>query len=184
MRPIKFAILLPVAQLVIAGILLQWAKHAPFSHSGIDTPYVPTARMICYGLSAPADRLRMLDSLLTSRLTPSWTLMGFYFDEWLFLIGVIAVWYFVGRKIDSYRLSNVETPQETSRSALFFNGLVFLFGLYLLLVTIINFGSPLRSPRGGNLVGSIVETVLFFAWSLFLILTPGRRLRKFVRSSS
>jgi len=98
----KLAVVLPAVQFVFAAILLQWSYRTPIPR-GTEL-YVPTSRLICRGLNAPALLFSEVDYyFVQSEAAPTWTarpILGFYADDLFFLLGVIVVWYFAGRALD------------------------------------------------------------------------------------
>lgn len=124
---------LPLAaiQLVVAAILLQLGYRAPLLHGS--ELYVPTERLICLGLNAPARLFKFLDPIYWGEKF-DWlprSMFGFYVDDLFFLAGVIIVWYLVGRALDRTRALRTTGG---SRIALVIDilllalGVIFLFG--------------------------------------------------------
>jgi len=94
MRKLKFAIVLPLIQVLVAVVLLLQADrtHGP---GGVDYHYFPPAWLICKGLNAPA-MLLLVPFGGTWYFVPQIPIVG----RALFLISVAIVWYFVGRLLD------------------------------------------------------------------------------------
>ena len=177
----KLAYVLPPVQVVLAGTFIQWGLH---SHPppGLDTFWAATPTLICYGINVPAYRLSwMLDSLLyRDRFRPE--LPGFYFSDWLFLIGVAILWYLIGTKIDT------RTKEKSRTGKIFWNLLAALYGFNLLIVICLHnviFTDPRTGTGGdGNFLGDLIFQGLWFIWSLALIIVPGRELAGLRRKPS
>jgi len=95
---------LPITQSLVAASLLQWGYSVPAPRGS--ELYVPTARLICRGLNAPALIFRMFDPI---RYGPEFdwiprSTLGFDSDDLFFLVGVIVVWYIAGRSLDGVAL--------------------------------------------------------------------------------
>jgi hypothetical protein len=170
MRKIKLAIVLPVFQLLLAAGLLEaaYVGRPAFPPHG-DELYVPTLRLICLGINAPAWVLTILLSGLPLRNVE---LFGLYTSDFEFLAFVAVVWFFVGKALDARATPRRPKPPRTpgrivSRASLVVLGLV-LFVMAL---------SSLRSPaRYNNVSGNILEGILSLSWSLLLIVFSGRQL--------
>jgi len=171
----RLALLLPVLQFVLAAILLQWGYRAPVPRGS--ELYVPTVRLICRGLNAPALLFRLLDPI-------SWgsefdwiprSVLGFDTDDVFFLLGVIIVWYFAGRSLDQRWTSGmagrsgIATVLATCVLLLALGGLLSLAGLHDL------------GPNRPNNPGPPIGAVLTLMWSVTLIFLSGRRLVQAIR---
>jgi hypothetical protein len=133
-----------------------------------------TGTSIAYGITAPAERLSILDRLWSRWGHEPWSLLGFYSNDVLFFLGVILVWYLVGKRIDSLR-----APRNTQTKR-WSNLLFLLFGAYLMSFDLLNFGNPVRLPVSND-IGGPVEVVLYFVWAIALIAIPGRELTRALR---
>ncbi len=97
MRKLKLALVLPVIQFIVASVLLYLAGPPGFSELR------PRARLICWGPTAPAMLFRMPAMWEpTARFLPE-TVLGVATIQVCFLVGVIVVWYLVGRALDRRR---------------------------------------------------------------------------------
>lgn len=171
MRTIKLSVLLPSGQFLLSLGLLLLGRHYPDRQRGMDTPFAPTATMLCHGLTAPAEIFRHIASYLfpTKVNSEPFAVFGLGLDDSAFLLGVVLVWYLVGRRLETGK-SPVGASDRTSRSVSFFsNTLLVLWGVYVLVVCVSTFGSPRSSPSGGNFVGNAIEGILFLLWSLLMI---------------
>src|ERR1035438_5642080 len=171
MPKLRFAAVLPISQFVIAVILLQCGDPR--------RSYVHTARLVCWGLTAPAMLFRALGLLLAScGPTFPWLtqpILGFYTDDLFFLAGVVVVWYLVGRALDQRRTS--QTVRERGRAmALIACSLLLTSGGLLLLLGL----DYLRNPRFNN-PNSLVVAVPVLVWSASLIFLSGRGLVRAIR---
>ncbi len=178
MRKLKLALVLPIAQVVIAAILLQWGYRAPTPRGS--EFYEPTASLICRGLNAPALLFRVLTYYLTrSDTTLSWvsrSILGFHAGDLVFLAGVIVVWYFVGWALDHRR-----TVRTLGRGAIVggliahslvlgLGGILFSSGLY-----------RLKHPTDNPLHPVPVEALLTLIWAISLLFISGRGLVRAIR---
>jgi hypothetical protein len=102
MRTVRLALVLPTTQLVVATVLLRSGDEPP---AYFDTPFVPTPRLICWGLNAPAMLIRSLHIFVHQWEWGTRQVLGFYMDDLFFLVGVIVVWYGAGRALDRRRIS-------------------------------------------------------------------------------
>lgn len=167
MYKFRFAWLLPIFQLVIAIGLLEDAYHAKVPKGS--ELYVPTTRLICQGLNAPALLFRLLNP---GGWGPDWdglprSILGFDTHDLFFLAGVIVVWCVIGRAIDRRRTAN-RAQQKNLVRALLQHSLLFVPGLILLHAGF----QDLRYPRYNN-PAHLVGAALTLAWSASLIVVAG-----------
>ena len=166
MSTVKYRVVLPVMQFLLAVALLIAGRH---SNPGkiVDFPYPPTSLMVCGAISAPAALLEVLvRSLLPlDRLNHSpTTLFGFQLEDIVFLIGVVVLWYMVGRFIDTRETLKTEPSGKAGllpgASALVAAAAALL---WLGIWPILDRGSIL------NLTGTILSSILKILWSGFLL---------------
>lgn len=180
---IKLSRVLPPISGVLAVILLQWGRHST-SPVVLDTVWVPTPTLLCYGLNAPAFRISgMVEKLLSSLPNDLFSKVPHSGDA-LFVIIVAILWYLVGRRIDYFRSSRTAAESVHGRK-IAWKLLVLLYGLNLLIVICLHnvlFTSP-RNGTGGdnNFLGDLIFQGLWFIWSLILIIVPGRDLFRAIR---
>jgi hypothetical protein len=90
---------------------------------------------------------------------------------------VAILWYFVGRKIDSYRFAQDREHPRMSVGRIVANILAALYGMNLVVVIFLHnviFTNPKYHNGGGsNFVGDVVYQSLWLLWSLVLIFIPG-----------
>jgi hypothetical protein len=173
-RSIKLAWLLPLAQLVLAIFLLSWARHYPHPPVKIDSPWTSTAERLVEGINLPATRIveMALDvSPWTNTGVPG--IGGFYFVDWMFICGVVGLWYLVGKKLDNYQSLKLDTKRGPLARTAVWDVLLALYGLYLLIPLLLHnvvFTNPKNGTGGdANFVGSFLFQSLWFTWSLLLI---------------
>jgi hypothetical protein len=175
MHKLRLALVLPVIQFAIAAILLQWAYRAPIPRGS--EAYVPTVRLVCRGLNAPALLFRMLDPF---RLGPPFdsgprSMLGFDRDDLFFLVGVIVAWYLVGRALDHRRSSSIAARKRIA-NALIAYPLLLALGVLLLFLGMHDVQNPgyenLDPPFGAWLT---------LMWSASLIFLSGRGLVRAIR---
>ena len=172
MPKLTFRVILPLMQLAIAVGLLRASEVAP-----VPQFYVPTARLICWGLNAPAVLLSRAFDPHTWGLTWDW-LPNFVFGvdrgDLLFLMGVGAVWYLIGCKADRGRhledLTRVTVRGVLANFAVLAIGsLLGIWGWHLL-------GYPLA-----NNPNEAIMAALTFAWSAGLVVVGARGLIHAIR---
>jgi hypothetical protein len=165
MRKLRLAFLLPTIQVLFAASLLQWAQRRPVPRGG--ELYVPTARLICFGLNAPALIFRFLNPIRwgsSFAWVPRATL-GFDTDDIFFLVGVIVVWYLTGRALDQRQQPwrTAEGNRTSVRKILLYSILLAAGGALLVL------GLQELGAHRANNPASSVEGILTLTWSIALI---------------
>src|SRR6266550_24120 len=174
MRRIKLAWLLPLAQLVLAIILLSWARHCPHPPVRIDSPWAPTAERLVEGINLPAARIvEMALDVFPWTSTDGPGIGRFHFVDWMFICGVVGLWYLVGRKLDNYQIPKPNTKRGQPVRTALWDVLLALYGLYLLIPLSLQnvvFTNPKHGTGGdANFVGSFLYQSLWFIWTLFLV---------------
>ena len=180
MWQLKLRLILPGAQLAIAALLLHWG-YVAYLPKGFDTAYVPTGRLICDGINAPA---RLLTNLVEVLLPEQWrwSITGSRGEILLFFTCIALLWYLIGRELDLHRPSEAGTQARVTPVAFFFNAFLALWGMLLTVSSVINFGHLQVLGRWNNFVGNILEGVLYWAWSLILIIFPAVTLVNAIRN--
>jgi hypothetical protein len=165
MHKLKLAIFLPIIQFAIAVILLKQAGRPDF--------YVPTSKLICWGLNAPA--LLFRGQALwgpISVLVPG-SIRGVDAGDLFFLLGVIVVWYLVGRALDRKR--NLENECGPIRPmAVVAHCFLLVVGGLLLYV-----GAALLGDV--NYRGRPERGILTLLWAVSLLFFSGRALMRSAR---
>jgi hypothetical protein len=170
---LKFAIVLPIVQAVVAVSLLQKGYQLRSALGPHPSPfYIPTITHICYGISAPAVFLRFVTLLPRVNLH---SIGNFDSGDLLFLSGVILVWYLVGRAIDNRSLGSTVKSLGKRFVAEFF---LMMLGVALLCFSI---GGAL-SDSTENMKGATVQIGLSVLWGCCLTLFSGIRIAAAVRS--
>jgi hypothetical protein len=188
MPKLKLAIALPVIQVLLAVGLFTLGNHAR-GPKGWDTPPRSPLSLVCAGISAPAFPLIYVGQLLPTAWYPE-SVLGLGLPQVLFLPGVVAVWYWIGRWLERRR-NPAAIERRVTGSKVFITFLQLMLGVFLFLAgfTVIRQAISLRASS--NVWGHYVSGVLFLTWSLVLaisamvILTErlGRR-REFRAASS
>jgi hypothetical protein len=163
MRVAKLSLILPVTHVAAAVAMLELAAHTPFPFPpGGDELYVPTTRMVCMGINAPAS----LFTLLTQAIPlPYITAFRLYTSDFRFLGWVAVIWYLVGRALDR-QISQGTSKRAAGTYVILWNVFLLVLGACLFLLAL----SPLHWPtRYNNPTGNIVLGMLFLAWSLTLV---------------
>ncbi len=169
MRKVRLAVVLPIVQFAAAAILLQWARRVPVPPGSAF--YVPNVRLICDGLNAPA----LLFGALAIFGSYTSSFLGFPTSDLLFLVGVIIVWYIVGRVLDRRRNSKA-APQRGIATALVMYPLLLMLGSLLLFLGVYGLG-----PHRPNIADPPVGAFLTLMWSGTLIFLSGRGLVRAIR---
>ena len=158
-------------QSLLALALLESGRRVP-QPAGLDFPYAPTPILICKGINAPATLFSVGVSLLPfERLdrTPA-ALFGLGAQELFFLLGVIILWFFVGRAIDhtTRRQGSFGPKAWVAKSTI--DVLLMLLATLVLLVGV----TPILDTRGfTNPIGVRAAAFLWLAWFLVLFFVPG-----------
>ncbi len=172
MLKLRLAIVLPIIQFVFAVILLQLEYQATVPM------YVPTARLICRGLNAPAALFNALDPIEWG-MAPSWlphSVFGFDTGDLFFLAGVIVVWYLVGRALDQRRAFKAAGRRQVVTAWIVYPLLLTLGG-FLLFAGLQDF----RLPQFSNLGYRPERAILTLIWAAGLIFVSGRGLAGAIR---
>jgi hypothetical protein len=171
MWKLKSKLALPIAQLMIAGALLR-RGYVAYLPKSFDTFYVPTGRLICDGINAPA---RLLTNFVEGLLPGQWrwSFTGSRGEIFLFFVFIAVLWYLVGAELDLHSQPKAGKEHRATSAGLFFNSFLALLGILLAVSSVINFGHVRDLGRWNNFVGNIVEGVLYWVWSLVLVMFSG-----------
>lgn len=176
MRKLKLALILPMFQVALAVLLLEWGYRvpSPFPPGG-DELYVPTQRMICFGINAPAYLTGLLAGLIP---IPDISLLRLHTSDFEFLVALIMIWFLAGRFLDQFLSRQTREPVRTPLGMSLLNFFLVIIGGWVLFLGL----GALHAPgRWNNYTGNIAEGILFIIWSVVLILIPGRRLINTIR---
>src|SRR5690348_6411996 len=123
MASVKFARLLPPVQVAIAETLFWMARH---SHPPVrgDVYWHSTTELLALGLNTPAERLAEIVFQLGA------SFIGELSGELILLLFIAALWYLVGRRIDSSRIEG-RVHRGLSNRTKVGTWLALLYGLYL-----------------------------------------------------
>lgn len=173
MRQLRFAFLLPIAQLVVALLLLQWG-HRILPPRGLDTIYLPTPRLVCIGINGPAVLFRIGD-FLTPQAWKYLQVGGFSPDELWFLLGVLVIWFLIGHALDARGLRGASTPR------IGIGTLITCIAMLIVAALLLFLGLKHIHPYEWNNPASPVVGIFFIVWSLALGLLSGRKLTRFIK---
>lgn len=179
MRKLKFAVVLPIIQILIASILLLWADRAPYPRLSF-----PAGWFFCRLLNAPV-------VVLMFPFGGNWNYLPEipFAGRGIFLMSVGGFWYLVGRMLDRRGAKPVREPSLITVLAT--QSLVLVAGVLLLLIAWRDVSYPETSFRGAfldvvRIVGAtpilgLIGTFLTLAWSISLIFLSARKLVRMVR---
>jgi hypothetical protein len=117
------------------------------------------------------------------RIYETWRLFGFYGDTLFFLVCVVLLWHLVGREFDRHSAGQSVVLNSLTTNELVLNLLAMLWGMLLAAFSIANYSHVQDLAQWNNAVGNIVEGLLFWCWSMILIIFPGYALITEIRSS-
>jgi hypothetical protein len=159
-------LMLPLIQLLLAAALLRYGRTVP-DPMQLDTMYVPTVTLVCYGINAPVLLIRPVIGVLAGAGAARRTAFGFGLDEILFLIGVALLWYIVARRLATYL-----SPEAIDRA----RGPLVNRSLWVVLdlfagILLLFFGIELMRSLGkwNNPTGNLAESLLFILWGAALL---------------
>jgi hypothetical protein len=167
-RKLRLAVALPTIQFVFAVITLQQPS------SGF---YVSTSRLVCWGLSAPALLFRVQASWgPLSTLVPA-SMFGIPTSDLFFLVGVIVVWYLVGRAVD--RRLWPKPARTTPTITVVVRCFLVAVGGLLSYAALEDFHDPTLSNIGRR----PERGILTLAWGAGLVIFAGRGIVMTIRSA-
>jgi hypothetical protein len=156
----KFKVVLPPSQVLISLALWHFGRLQEQAVGGLyDTVYISTANLAFYGINAPVH----IPLVLAGRFSSSaliWRIGA--------LTCVFALWFLVGRELDSFGASRPEAR------GLWWNVSLVCLGGYLLVFSMINFSSLQDLGRYNNGWGNLIEGAFFWLWSVVLLVFPSR----------
>ena len=177
MPKLRMALILPAALFSLTAVSLRYDYNAPQPH-GVEY-YVGPIRLICRAVSAPAVALSTLNYYLIGTETKPGlglsSILGFYMDDALFLLGVAILWYVVGRALDR----RVSAPTEIRRHwvvRVVQSCLSGALGALLLLIAVHDLKNPVTAAAR-------ICAVLILGWSAILLLFGGRLLLQLISSA-
>ncbi len=170
--------ILPIVQLPLAIVMLEWGRHSGMQ-SRFDTLYFPTPALLCRGINAPATVLMAIAFFFDRVDHDRPTILGATLDYPLFLIGVVVLWYLVGRALDSRRFADKSPLAWTWPRLVLVGGPLALLGALFLYEGVQGLFTPWR---WNNYWGNIAESVLTTLWSFVLIGTPALKLAQRFRA--
>jgi hypothetical protein len=180
---LKLSRVLPPVSVAVAAGLLQWGRHSR-PPVVLDTLWVPTPTLLCYGINAPAFRITEIVDQILSSLRNHLLSDAAHSGDIIFLVIVAMFWYMVGRRMDYSRSTHTSTA-PTHLKEIAWEVLVMLYGLTLLIVICLHnvlFTNPAKnSYADNNFLGELVFQALWFIWALILIIVPSRDLFGVIR---
>jgi hypothetical protein len=183
MFKLNFRLQLPIVQLLLAVTLLVWGRRVS-QPAGMDFPYSPTAILLCKGINAPAALFAVIcDSLLPldrPDMAPV-SIFGFNPQDILFLLGVIVIWYLVGRVVDQKAKHQAPSDRRGRSSKTLIHLALMTLGILVLLMGTL----PILDKRGlTNPMGAAIASVLYMARFGVLFFLPAVSLLRIFRGQS
>jgi hypothetical protein len=176
---LRLSWILPLVQLPLAIFMLEWGEHSAQSAEVIrmryDTLYAATPTLICIGINAPAKFLAATSYFFDRVDHAQPTIAGLSLDYVFFMIGILILWYLVGRALDNHQLG---------RSAWSITKLLLAGGPLALLGSLFfynSFQGFLTPYRWNNQIGNIGESLLFMVWSLVFLAVPALKIAQRLR---
>jgi hypothetical protein len=192
MPKLRFSVVLPILQVIITAVLTWWADRVEWMFLA-DTSRAPGRfvfedvivfylRQVWKGVNAPTYPFCLVNGPGTGRV---WQ---FSLSEVLYFCSVAILWFLVGRFMDRRnQRTDAEEGRVSTKAAKAWLALLVAWGLALLALTLFWAYEDLHLfPDSGAFANlrfeayvrpyELVESVLFLAWSLILIIMPGKRL--------
>jgi hypothetical protein len=181
-RKLKFALVLPIVQVIITAVLTLWADRVDWMRTESNRapgPYVHVhlmvikARYIWSGVNAPTFPFCMA--------TGVWPpVLHLAIGEILYLIAVALLWYRVGSSFDQRKGSAVPAiPGTGTGRKTIFRFLLVGWGLFLLFGNVWTIGDAFPVLfLGGRLFRPdfVIVRTLFLLWSVVLVVFPSLKL--------
>ncbi len=187
MPRLKLALVLPIVQVGITAILTQWADRVSWILLGSSRApgplvhlhlFVIELRVIWRGVNAPAFPLGQLVWVL-----PSYRILGFGVDDLFYLVGVLILWYLIGRKLDRRRIVIPAAESRTTITKILSLLFTLALGMYLFVLSLVNFHEQFSFAREYyTRFDGLAVCGLFLIWSLILIISSGLKLRHNISS--
>jgi ABC-type phosphate/phosphonate transport system permease subunit len=111
---------------------------------------------------------------------PQPSIFGFRLEYIFFLLGIVVLWFLVGRLLDRRQTSSGQPGVWTRARLVFVGGPLALYGAFFLY----NGLQGLTTPwRWNNYWGNIAQSILVLLWSLVLIGIPALKLAQRFRTA-
>jgi hypothetical protein len=168
MEKVKYSLALPSIQLLLAFALWPyWVRS--------QSPLATSAPiLIYYGINAPALPFKALAVPLRDRV-------GLWPEQILFFVGVIIVWFLVGKAFDRYRTSGISGQASRftiARAA--WNMLLITSGMVAFIASVTDVAGLQMSWRRSEAAKLFV--IMILVWSVLLIVIPALILRNDIRN--
>jgi hypothetical protein len=169
LRKRKFALFLPILLVLLSAVMTKWGEAIQLRF-GLLNSHVGSLRYLCEALNAPALVFRYAERLIS----PLSQGLAFLIDTLLDLLGVVLLWYYVGRQFDRFVAG---TPPYRWRIPV----LGFLFYLFLVLWGLKlfflgdahfytsnseNYHNPSDTTNGVILIVWSMVLIIFGAWKI------------------
>jgi hypothetical protein len=166
MRKLRFAYFLTAAQFVIFLTLIHWDT--------VDIPYLGSIGGLCFAINSPGLVVYQIFALMAPvRWLPP-AILGIRSDHFIFLVGVVVQWYFIGRELD--RLRPPKSAATLTTATLLANIFVIAWGVRLIFGGMDGILQVDSSHQ--HFAPYIIDGIITLAWALILIVVPTVRLVK------
>jgi len=192
MRKLRFAVVLPILQVVVTTVLLVWTNRAlsvvypnpwrfPRREAYIATCVI-MVNTILHGINAPALLLKGFARALPTQGLSIW---GIGVGDVFYLAGIAVLWYLVGRTLDRRTFPKEPSNFRMTTGRAWFNLLLATWGVLLLVVSFFSL-HDLTQATGVNihtfyLNWNVWAIALAVVWSLILFIFPGLKLARWIR---
>jgi hypothetical protein len=170
MRKLKLRMLLPFLQVFLAFGLQKWSVHETYPIKRFDTLYVPTSTMVTNAINAPA-------LFFVALAQPFWRtdhgppkVLGIGLQELFFYVGIVVVWYLVGRRLDGHASREEKEKERIEWTRVLYCAFLVTMGVVIFWIGALP--SLLNSGRFNNPAGNHMAAIFYLAWSVALVLLP------------
>ena len=167
MRKLKWALFLPIVQFAIFLTLIHWGT--------IEVPLLGNLGALCFAINSPG---LFIYGIFVRMAPVRWlppNILNIRSDHFIFLVGVVVQWYFVGRELDKLKSSKSPTGAKLTTVVIVGYLLAICWGIYLIFSAI---GTILQFSHVA--IGSVIG----MSWAAILITLSSLRLEKNFRGES
>jgi hypothetical protein len=167
MRKLKWTFILPIVQFAIFLTLIHWQT--------IEIPLLGNLGALCFAINSPGLFIYgIFLRMAPVRWLPPYVL-NIRSDHFIFLVGVVVQWYFVGRELDKLKSSKSSAGAKLTSAAIVGYLLAIAWGIYLIFNAMEGILQVLHLT---------IESVIVLLWAAILIILSTLRLGKNFRRES